>query len=58
MRGYPNLYSEPELLKIKRRDDEIKELRYKTEKHDHEKNLKSLQNDNESYKKKYKTLKK
>ena len=52
MRGFPNLYSEPELLKIKTRDDEMKELRYKTEKHDHEKNLESLKNDNESYKKK------
>ena len=32
----PNLKKEPERLKIKTKDDEIKELRLKTEKHDHE----------------------
>ena len=49
---------EPELLKIKTRDDEIKELKYQTEKHDHENILKSLKNDNELLKKKYKSLNK
>ena len=46
------------MLKIKTRDDEIKNLRYQTEKHDHENILKSLKSDNESYKKKYKSLNK
>ena len=49
---------EPELLKIKTRDDEIKNLKYQTEKHDHENILKSLKRDNEYYKKKYKSLNK
>ena len=49
---------EPELLKIKARDDAIKNLKYQTEKHDHESILKSLKIDNEYYKKKYKTLNK
>ena len=58
MTTYPNLNNEPELLKIKTRDDEIKILKYQTEKHDHENILKSLKNDNESIKKKYKSLNK
>ena len=41
MSNYPNL-NEPEVLKIKTKDDEIKNLKYQTEKHDHEKILKSL----------------
>ena len=32
MSTYPNLNNEPELLKIKTRDDEIKKLKYETEK--------------------------
>ena len=55
---YPNLYIETELLKIKTCDDGIKNLKYQTEKHDHENILKSLKSDNESYKKKYKILNK
>ena len=47
-----------ELLKIKTKDDQIKELQYKTEKHDHANVLKSLKVDNEFYKKKYKSLNK
>ena len=58
MSNYPDLKNEPELLKIKTRDDEIKNLKYQTEKHDHENILKSLKNDNEYYKKKYKSLNK
>ena len=58
MTTYPDLKNEPELLKIKTRDDEIKNLKNETEKHDHENILKSLKSDNESYKKKYKSLKK
>ena len=56
MSTYPDLKSEPKLLKIKTKDDQLKELQYKTEKHDFENILKSLKNDNESYKKKYRSL--
>ena len=48
---YPNLKNEPELLKTKTRDDEMKKLEYQTEKHDHENILKLLNADNEKYKK-------
>ena len=58
MTTYPDLKNEPELLKIRTRDDEIKNLKYQTEKHDHENILKSLKSDNEYYKKKYKNLNK
>ena len=51
MTNYPDLKNEPELLKIKTPDDEIKSLKYQTEKHDHESILKSLKIDNEYYKK-------
>ena len=58
MSNYPDLKNEPELLKIRTRDEEIKNLKYQTEKHDYENILKSLKSDNESYKKKYKSLNK
>ena len=58
MTNYPILYIEPELLKIKTKDDEIKDLKYRTEKHDYENILKSLKIDNEYYKKKYKSVNK
>ena len=59
MSTYPNLKSEDfELLKIKTRDDEIKNLKYQTEKHDHENILNSPKIDNEYYKKKNKNLNK
>ena len=58
MSNYPDLKNELELLKIKTRDDEIKNSKYQTEKHGHENILKSLKSDNESYKKKYKSLNK
>ena len=58
MTTYPDLKNEPELLKIKTRDDEIKNLKYQTEKHDFENILKSLKNDNVYYTKKYKSLNK
>ena len=55
MSTYPNLKTDDvEFLKIKTKDDQLKELQYKTEKHDFDNILKSLKNDNESYKKKYK----
>ena len=56
MSTYPNLNIEPELLKIKTRDDGIKNLNYQTEKHDHENIIKSLKIDNEYYKTKDKSL--
>ena len=40
MTTIPNLKIETELLKIKTRDDEIKNLKDQTGKHDHEKVLK------------------
>ena len=58
MTTYPNLNNDPELLKIKTKGDQLKELHYKTEKHDHEDILKSLKVDNDYYKKKYKSLNK
>ena len=58
MSTYPDLKKEPELLKIKTRDDEIENLKYTQEKHDHEKILTSLKVDNDYYKKKYKSLNK
>ena len=58
MSTYPDIKNEPELLKIKTRDDEIKQLKYQTEKHDYENIIKSLKVDNDYYKKKYKNLNK
>ena len=46
------------MLKIKTKDDEIKDLKFETEKHDHENILKSLKIDNEYYKRKYKSINK
>ena len=48
----------PSLLKVKTKDDEIKDLKYKTEKHDYENILKNLEIDNDYYKKKYKSINK
>ena len=58
MTTYPSLKNEPELLKIKTRDDEIKNLKYQSEKHDHENIFKSFKIDNKYYQKKYKNLNK
>ena len=59
MNRYPNLKTDDvELLKIKTKDDQLKELQYKTEKHDHENILKTLKAGNELVKKKYKSLNK
>ena len=54
--AYPNINGDAEFLKIRTKDDQIKELQYKTGKHDREIILKSLRIDNEYYKKKYKSL--
>ena len=48
----------PALLKITITNDEIQELKIKTEKQAYENFLKSLRIDGEYYKKKYKNLKK
>ena len=55
---YPILNNEAELLKITTKDDEIRTLKYKPEKHDYENILKSLRNDNENYRKEYTSLNK
>ena len=50
--AYPNLKNEdPTLFKITTEDDEIKELKYKKEKHDHGNILKILKIDNDYYQK-------
>ena len=58
MSTYPNINNEAEFLKIKTRDDEIRNLICQTEKHDHENLIKSLKTDNEDYKKNIKVFKK
>ena len=40
MSTHPNLNNETKLLILKTKDDEIKNLKYSTEKHDHENKLK------------------
>ena len=47
-----------ELLKIKTKDDPLKKLQYKTEKHHYENIIKNLKADSEKYKKKDKNLNK
>ena len=47
MSAYPNLNKDPDLLKIKIKDDEIIDLKYKTGKHDHKNILKSPTKDEE-----------
>ena len=49
---------DPTLLKITTKDDGNKKLKYKTEKHDNENILKSLENHKDYYKKKYESLNK
>ena len=46
MSTYLSVNNDLEFLKIKTKDDETKDLKYRTEKHDHEKILKSLKIDN------------
>ena len=60
MTSFSNLHKEiePELLTIRQKDIDIKDLQYKTEVHDYESILKSLKVDNNYYKKKYKSLNK
>ena len=54
--AYPIMNGDAEFLKVKTKNDQLKELQNKTEKHDHENILKSLRIDYEYYKKKYKSL--
>ena len=58
MSTYPNLNNEPEFLTINSRDDEIRNLKYQSEKYNYENILKSLKIDNDYCKKKYKSLNK
>ena len=58
MTSYPNLNNDPELLRVKTNDDGIENLKYQTEKIDHENILKSLEVDNKCYKKKNEKLNK
>ena len=55
---YPTLKKEPDLLKTKTRDDEIKKFKYQTEKHVHENILKSLKIDKEYYKQRHRIFSK
>ena len=56
---YPTLKNEcPTLLKITTKYDEIKEIKDRTQRNGYENILKSLKSDNESIKKKYKSLNK
>ena len=56
--AYPNINGDPETLKLKIRVDQIKELQYRTERHDQEKKIKSLKFHNEFFLKKHKSLRK
>ena len=56
MSTHPTLNNDPELFKIGTKDVELKHLKYKTEKLDHENILKSFKTNNENYKKKYKCI--
>ena len=65
MSNYPDLKSDPELLIIKTKNDEIKNLKFETENlkyynesYNHENILKYLKVDNEYFKKKYMNLNK
>ena len=48
----PKINNDAKLLKIKTKDDEIKQLKFQTEKHDYENVLKSPNIDKDYYKKK------
>ena len=52
----PILLNEVSILKVKTKDDEIEDLKYKAEKHYYENILKSLEFDSDYYKKKYKSV--
>ena len=58
MSTYSNLINDPDLLTMKTKDDENKNLKYQTEKHHHENMIKSFKIDNGYYKKESKSLNK
>ena len=58
MNTYPILNNDPDLIKIKMKDDEKKDLKHRTEKQDYGNIIKSLKIDSEYYKTKYKSLNK
>ena len=51
--AYPSLIGDPQMLKTKTKDDQLRELQYKTENHDYENILNYLKIDSEYYKKEY-----
>ena len=56
--SYPKINNDPELLKVKTRDDEMKDMKYKTEKYDHENIIKSLKIDKDHSNQNYSKRKK
>ena len=58
MSTYQKFNNETELSKLKTKDGEIKDLKHKTEKSDHENIIKSLEINKEYYEKNYKVLNK
>ena len=56
--AHPNLNIDPEMLKTKTKDEQLKDLQYKTEKHVYDNILESPKIDKEYYKKKCKSLNK
>ena len=50
--AYPKLNGQPKFSQVETEDDQLKELQYKRQKHDHENILKSLQTDNDYLEKK------
>ena len=54
--AFPNLNGDPEIIKTKTKDDEVKELEHKTEKNDFENFLKPANFDKDYYKKKYESI--
>ena len=55
---YPNLNNHPDFLKLKTRDDEIKQIKINSEKHDYDNNWNSLKIDNDFFEEKYKSFNK
>ena len=55
MSTYPKLNNDPEMVRIKTRGEESKNLKNQTEKHDHKNISSSVKTDNEFYKKIMKT---
>ena len=56
--AYPKLNGDPELLKLRTEDGDIRELTYKREKHDYENTLVSLKIDNTYHGKNFQSINK